>query len=186
MVVLLLHLETRLNARGYHEVILLHWISLYSFERDTKNPAVNNLQILTLTDLDYLIITGDLNIHIDNPKNKTAKEFSGLFETFDWSSMWKGSHWIWLLARVLIFLPLLSGMWASQTIFVFSLISQFLSEKKYINEHTICLFMEAMSVSVSLTSDSVFDCKTLKAIDAIAPKKLKTSLARRKHRGEAP
>ena len=51
--------------------------------------------------------------------------------------------------------------------------------KWYINEQTAHLFMEVMSTSVSPRSESVdvlldtFECKTLKSINIIAPKKIK-------------
>ncbi len=72
----------------------LVWLPLHCAERNTKNPAVNNLQtsnfdnftellFVISTDFYYLDITTDFNIHSDNPKDKTAKEFCGLLETFD-------------------------------------------------------------------------------------------------------
>ena len=166
------------------------------------NELSEFLSIIT-TEFDSLIIAGDFNIHIDKSEDKRAKELSALLDVFGLQQHVKHpthnrGHILDLIFTkgLNIFNVIVTDIALSDHSCIFfdmsiSPVTQILSEtitKRHFNENTNALFMEAISLAPTTTpiSTSVndrlqdFNSKIKKAIDVIAPIRVKSISGKQK------
>ncbi len=153
------------------------------------------------TEFDCFAIAGDFNIHIDNAEIKTTKEIITVLNTFDLIQHVHGpthnrGHTLDLLIS--------RGLNISSTVIkdvalsdhfciFFDILTSVTTEsrsvsvrKRCINENTSVLFMKAISLTPSISADSVdllldsFNSKVKNVIDDIAPIKVSKKNGRQK------
>ncbi len=142
--------------------------------------------------LTVFAIAGDFNIHIDNAEIKTTKEILTVLNTFDLSQHVHGpthnrGHTLDLLiSRGLNISSIVKDIALSDHFCIFfdiliSVTTESRSvsvRKRCINENTSALFMKAISLTPSISADSVdllldsFNLKVKNVIDDIAPTKV--------------
>ena len=166
------------------------------------NELAELLSIVT-TEFDVLIIAGDFNIHVDNSEDNRTKELSVLLDVFGLQQHVKHpthnrGHILDLIITkgLNIFNVTVTDIALSDHFCIFfdmstSPVIQNISEtttKRHINEKTNALFMEAISLAPTTTSNSTsvndllhdFNSKITKAIDAIAPIRVKSFSGKQK------
>ncbi len=153
------------------------------------------------TEFDYFAIAGDFNIHIDNAEIKTTKEIITVLNTFDLIQHVHGpthnrGHTLDLLisrglniSSIVIKDVALSDHFCIFFDILISVTTESRSvsvRKRCINENTSVLFMKAISLTPSISADSVdllldsFDSKVKNVIDDIAPIKVSKKNGRQK------
>ncbi len=153
------------------------------------------------TEFDYFAIAGDFNIHIDNSEIKTTKEIITVLNTFDLIQHVHGpthnrGHTLDLLisrglniSSIVIKDVALSDHFCIFFDILISVTTESRSvsvRKRCINENTSVLFMKAISLTPSISADSVdllldsFDSKVKNVIDDIAPIKVSKKNGRQK------
>ncbi len=152
------------------------------------------------SEFDCFAIAGDFNIHIDNAEIKTTKEILTVLNTFDLSQHVHGpthnrGHTLDLLiSRGLNISSIVKDIALSDHFCIFfdiliSVTTESRSvsvRKRCINENTSALFMKAISLTPSISADSVdllldsFNLKVKNVIDDIAPTKVSKKTGRQK------
>ncbi len=153
------------------------------------------------SEFDCFAIAGDFNIHIDNAEIKTTKEIITVLNTFDLIQHVHGpthnrGHTLDLLisrglniSSIVIKDVALSDHFCIFFDILISVTTESRSvsvRKRCINENTSVLFMKAMSLTPSISADSVdllldsFDSKVKNVIDDIAPIKVSKKNGRQK------
>ena len=155
----------------------------------------------TSSEFDCFAITGDFNIHIENAESKMAKEILTVLNTFDLTQhvhrpTHNRGHTLDLIiskglniSSIVIKDVALSDHFC---IFFDILISPTVEarsisvKKRCLNENTSALFMKAISLTPSISADSVdflldsFNSKVQNVIDNIAPVKVRKKSGRQK------
>uniref|UniRef100_A0A672SSK0 Reverse transcriptase domain-containing protein n=1 Tax=Sinocyclocheilus grahami TaxID=75366 RepID=A0A672SSK0_SINGR len=153
------------------------------------------------SEFDCFAIAGDFNIHIDNAENKTTKEIITVLNTFDLiqhvhEPTHNRGHTLDLLisrglniSSIVIKDVALSDHFCIFFDILISVTTESRSvsvRKRCINENTSVLFMEAISLTPSISADSVdllldsFNSKVKNVIDDIAPLKVSRKTGRQK------
>ncbi len=153
------------------------------------------------SEFDCFAIAGDFNIHIDNAEIKTTKEIITVLNTFDLIQHVHGpthnrGHTLDLLisrglniSSIVIKDVALSDHFCIFFDILISVTTESRSvsvRKRCINENTSVLFMKAISLTPSISADSVdllldsFDSKVKNVIDDIAPIKVSKKNGRQK------
>ncbi len=153
------------------------------------------------SEFDCFAIAGDFNIHIDNAEIKTTKEIVTVLNTFDLIQHVHGpthnrGHTLDLLisrglniSSIVIKDVALSDHFCIFFDILISVTTESRSvsvRKRCINENTSVLFMKAISLTPSISADSVdllldsFDSKVKNVIDDIAPIKVSKKNGRQK------
>ncbi len=153
------------------------------------------------SEFDCFAIAGDFNIHIDNAEIKTTKEIVTVLNTFDLIQHVHGpthnrGHTLDLLisrglniSSIVIKDVALSDHFCIFFDMLISVTTESRSvsvRKRCINENTSVLFMKAISLTPSISADSVdllldsFDSKVKNVIDDIAPIKVSKKNGRQK------
>uniref|UniRef100_A0A673IYN1 Reverse transcriptase domain-containing protein n=1 Tax=Sinocyclocheilus rhinocerous TaxID=307959 RepID=A0A673IYN1_9TELE len=153
------------------------------------------------SEFDCFAIAGDFNIHIDNAENKTTKEIITVLNTFDLiqhvhePTHNRGHTLDLIISRGLNISSIVIKDVALSDHFCifFNILISVTTEsrsvsvrKRCINENTSVLFMEAISLTPSISADSVdllldsFNSKVKNVIDDIAPLKVSRKTGRQK------
>ncbi len=153
------------------------------------------------SEFDCFAIAGDFNIHIDNAEIKTTKEIITVLNTFDLIQHVHGpthnrGHTLDLLisrglniSSIVIKDIALSDHFCIFFDILISVTTESRSvsvRKRCINENTSALFMKAISLTPSISADSVdllldsFNSKVKNVIDGIAPIKVSKKTGRQK------
>uniref|UniRef100_A0A8C5HYQ9 Reverse transcriptase domain-containing protein n=1 Tax=Gouania willdenowi TaxID=441366 RepID=A0A8C5HYQ9_GOUWI len=146
------------------------------------------------TEYNFLIITGDLNIHVDNNMDNTAKELYGLMDTFGLTQHVTGpthtqGHTLDLIISKGVDISAVDvrDLALSDHFCVFFYLETVTSvppsyvclKKRYINENTSAQFMEAIAMTPTLSAETVDDLldeynrNVCNVIDVVAPIKTK-------------
>ena len=160
-------------------------------------------ELLSIISIEHncLSIVGDFNIHIDNPSDNNTIELNNLLDTFGLSQHVSGlTHNRGHTLDLFITKGLKSSFVSASDVALSDHLCIFLEmnitpiiltqsrtvKKRHINESTSALFMEAISLTPTLPSASVndlldnFNSTTLKAIDAVAPSRIKLISGKKK------
>ncbi|XP_051996155.1 uncharacterized protein LOC127653511 [Xyrauchen texanus] len=153
------------------------------------------------SEFDCFAIAGDFNIHIDNAENNMAKEIITVLKTFDLTQHVHGpthnhGHTLDLLiskglniSSIVIKDVALSDRFCVFFDILISPATEARSvsvKKRCLNENTSVLFMKAVSLTPSISADSVdflldsFNSKVKSVIDDIAPVKVRKKSGRQK------
>ncbi len=150
------------------------------------------------SEFDCFAIAGDFNIHIDNAEIKTTKEIITVLNTFDLIQHVHGpthnrGHTLDLLISRGLNIVIKDVALSDHFCIFFDILISVTTEsrsvsvrKRCINENTSVLFMKAISLTPSISADSVdllldsFDSKVKNVIDDIAPIKVSKKNGRQK------
>lgn len=110
-------------------ILELFFLTIYRPPRYSGKFIDELTELLSVicTDYDSIIITGDLNIHVDNNMDNNAKDLSALLDTFGLLQHVKDPHtleatpWIWLSQKVLTSPMLMLRTWLFLIFSVYSL-----------------------------------------------------------------